>query len=126
MYIQKNSEKLICFSEFFLSDLSSCIISYFDKNPFHIIKFLAIICCFGIFFEFCLNLMNIWLQSLSYKWEIYYDCERPSNETNYYRSSDKCPKSSCYSSDEIGPKHLPWRSNIFNEFLKSNSSDGIY
>jgi hypothetical protein len=74
---------------------------------------------FGVFFELCLDMLDIGLYPLTDEREVYEGREYPSDQTDHDRRSNERTESTSDSRDEIGPEHLPRRPDILHEFIKS-------
>jgi hypothetical protein len=98
---------------------------YFYECGTYFLKVFLVIGCFGIFFEFCLYLMYVGFESLTYQWEIDQDRQGPSYECDHDSGSDECPKSTRNTSDKIRPEHLPGGSYILYELFESDCFDRI-
>jgi hypothetical protein len=70
-------------------------------------------------------MLDIGFELLPDEWQIDEGREDPSDKTDDDRGTDQSSESSSDSCDEIGPEHLPGRSDILHELLESSRSDSI-
>jgi hypothetical protein len=98
---------------------------YRVQRIFDTFEIWTIIIRFGIFCEFSLDFFDEWFELFPDEREIDECREEPSDTRDDDRRTDECSESTSYSSDKIGPEHLPGRSDILDEFLDTSCIDSI-
>jgi hypothetical protein len=69
--------------------------------------------------------MYIWFYARPDEWEIDQERECPTDDRDHDRHPHERTESACHSRDEVGPEHLPWRSDILHELIETGRLDRI-
>ena len=101
------------------------ILFYGFQSIFHHFELVTIVRLLDIAIHLLLRTIDIGFEAFSDKRKVDRDSQYPSNTSQYESYSHERSESPSNTRDEVGPEHLPWRTDILHKLIESRCTDGF-